>query len=101
MGDDAAEPAFDDATSYSARRQASEQYTLPSVCLSQARQKSGDQSISMVIVCVGVGGGVYWVAGERWSSREVFEGGRRLLKEPPSRLSMVVQLRCTWISMMV
>lgn len=67
VGDDAAEPAFDDATSYSARRQASEQYTLPSVCLSQARQKSGDQSISMVIVCVsvGVGGGMYWVAGER------------------------------------
>ena len=63
MGDDAAEPVFDDATSYSARRQASEQYTLPSVCLSQARQKSGDQSIPMVIVCVCVGGECIGFAG--------------------------------------
>jgi hypothetical protein len=56
VGDDAGE-LEPDATSYSARRQASEQYTLPSVCLSQARQKSGDQSISKVIVrvCVGFG----------------------------------------------
>jgi hypothetical protein len=54
VGDDAAEPALE-ATSYSARRQASEQYTLPSVCLSQARQKSGDQSISIVMLNVVVG----------------------------------------------
>lgn len=50
VGDEAVEPAFDEAFSYSDRRQASEQYTLPSVCLSQARQKSGDQSISKDIV---------------------------------------------------
>jgi hypothetical protein len=58
-GEEAGEPAFDEATSYSARRQASEQYTLPSVCLSQARQKSGDQSIAFAIVfmILAVGGG--------------------------------------------
>lgn len=50
VGYEAGEPVVEDATSYSVRRQASEQYTLPSVCLSQARQKSGDQSISVVIV---------------------------------------------------
>ncbi len=49
VGDEAAEPALLPA-SYSARRQASEQYTLPSVCLSQARQNDGDQSMSIVIV---------------------------------------------------
>ena len=49
VGDEAVEPGFE-AVSYSARRQASEQYTLPSVCLSQARQKECDQSISIVIV---------------------------------------------------
>jgi hypothetical protein len=55
VGEDAAEPALD-ADSYSAKRQVSEQYTLPSVCLSQARQNDGDQSISIVIVyvCCGV-----------------------------------------------
>jgi hypothetical protein len=49
VGDDIGELEFD-ATSYSAKRQASEQYTLPSVCLSQARQKSGDQSMLEVIL---------------------------------------------------
>jgi len=49
VGDDAVEPRLE-ATSYSARRQDSEQYTFPSVCLSQARQKECDQSISKVIV---------------------------------------------------
>lgn len=49
VGDEAADPALLPA-SYSARRQASEQYTLPSVCLSQARQNDGDQSISIVMM---------------------------------------------------
>lgn len=57
-GDDAADPEFDEATSYSANRHDSEQYTLPSVCLSHARQKSGDQSIAVAIVkLLGVRGG--------------------------------------------
>ena len=34
--------------SRSARRQACEQYASPEVCRSQARQKSGDQSISII-----------------------------------------------------
>lgn len=65
VGDEAGEFELD-ATSYSARRQDSEQYTLPSVCLSQARQKSGDQSISIVIVDVWVALGV--VGGGRYQS---------------------------------
>jgi hypothetical protein len=51
-GDEAVEPAFEDF-SYSASLQASEQYTFPSVCRSQARQKSGDQSMSKDMVCRG------------------------------------------------
>lgn len=51
VGDDAVEPTLD-ATSYSARRQDSEQYTFPSVCLSQARQNECDQSISKFIMMV-------------------------------------------------
>jgi hypothetical protein len=51
-GVDAAEPLFED-TNLSARRQASEQYVLLSVCLSHIRQKSGEQPILEVIVCVG------------------------------------------------
>jgi hypothetical protein len=55
VGDEAVEPAFEEAFSYSVNRHASEQYTFPSVCLSQARQKSGDQSISKDIECYGGG----------------------------------------------
>ena len=73
LGDEAAELVVDGAFSYSARRQASEQYTPPSVCLSQDRQKSGDQSISIDIVSVGLGMDASW----RGMSRK-FEGGRRL-----------------------
>ena len=46
VGETGSEPAF----SMSARRQAWEQYAPEEDCLSQARQKSGDQSISAVMV---------------------------------------------------
>lgn len=50
VGETASEPAF----SMSARRQACEQYAPVEDCRSQARQKSGDQSISAVMVKGGI-----------------------------------------------
>lgn len=47
-GELASDPEF--AFSYSVRRHASPQYTPPSVCLSHARQKSGDQFMLLDIV---------------------------------------------------
>lgn len=50
VGETGSEPAF----SMSARRQACEQYAPDEDCRSQARQKSGDQSISAVMVKGGI-----------------------------------------------
>lgn len=62
--------------SRSARRQAWEQYASPDVCRSQARQKSGDQSISIILGQVGGMVGMVWCNKKCWARQKwimVFE----------------------------